>query len=194
MPSTIGIVASHYTAAKTTITESFNKANGALGPDLSWTVINGSVVVESNTATSTNTNVSNEAVAQTALSTADHYSQMTTVLGFGGSGDNGWRILARATTSARTHYMFQVLPNNTYALYRRVSGSATLLASGSVTVATGKILRIEAEGSTIRGKFDGSQLCSVTDTNITGNKNCGIGFFPITSPYPSADNFEAGDL
>ena len=179
-------------AAKRTIRESFNKANGALGPDLTWTTTAGSIGVVSNRAQNTGASLSvTDARAESALATSDQYAQITCIRNTPDTSQDAARVCARFSETARTHYFVGLLGNNTYQIFRRVLGTATSLASGSYTWANNDVLRIEVSGATITLKVNGSTVASATDSNITSGLYTGIGFADIV--YQS-DNFEAGDL
>jgi len=186
----------------TVITESFNKANNGLGPDLAWTTFTGSaanVKVFSNQAFGENA-PETESRADTDLSTDDQYAQLVFGAGYTG-GVNFTGALCRKDSSAtRTHYRWGKFnsASGAWELRKFVGGVETNLDSTYVSTASaGQVFRVSADGSTIKGYHIGSpptERVSATDTAITGNLRCGFFIKSDASLAGFLDNFEAGDL
>ncbi len=181
----------------TTITESFNKADsGTLGPDLSWTEINGAWEVFSNQAASEGINSVELARADTDLSSADHYGQViVTFLGGGTARLGGAARIQTADGTTITCYYADLRNNDVLELEKVVSGTDTELADTAQTVSLPDTVKVQADGSTIKSFFNGSEVDSVTDTAITGNLRAGLMSRNGGNADGSrGDDFEAADL
>lgn len=181
----------------TIITESFNKADsGTLGPDLSWTEINGAWEVFSNQAASEGINSVELARADTDLSSADHYGQViVTFLGGGTARLGGAARIQTADGTTITCYYADLRNNDALELEKVVNGTDTELASTAQTVSLPDTVRVQADGSTIKSFFNGSEVDSVTDTAITGNLRAGLMSRNGGNADGSrGDDFEAADL
>ena len=172
---------------QTTITESFDKADGAnLGPDLAWTAVTGTWRTDSNRGGKSATgSVVEMCRADSDLSSADHYAQVVVVLNsaFGGP-------CCRCPSSSTMTFYVAFAGSPVY-ITKLVSGAQTNLTSGSGTT-TNDTLQIRASGSTITARVNGTQVLSVTDTAITGNLRCGLHLFYATAG--NFDAFQAADL
>lgn len=183
----------------TTITESFNKANNGLGPDLSWTTYfspsSGVVGVDSNQAHFQSGGEA-EARADSDLSSDDHYSHAIHGTDYA---DGGTGVVCRKdSTATQTIYRWAnfVTFAGGWELVKFVSGAETALDTAYTTApSAGETLRVSADGSTIKGYHIGSpptERASVTDTSVTGNVRCGIFLAFVTDAY--LDDFEASDI
>jgi hypothetical protein len=172
---------------RTTITESFNKANGVgLGPDLSWTSVFGTWQVDSNKAGKSGTNsVVEHARADTDLSSADHYAQVAWSAGSYFAGPCA-RVV---NSSAKTFYV--LFGGSPLYLTKLVAGTQTNLTSGS-SCAMNDVMQVRIDGSTLTGRINGTQVISTTDTAITGNLRTGLHLYYATTS--ALDSFEAADL
>ena len=80
-------------------------------------------------------------------------------------------------------------------LWKVVNGAFTQLTTEPEEAMTlPDTMRIQADGSTIRGYLNDVQKRSVTDTGITSNLYCGMYGLAYTNAYPCGDDFEAADL
>lgn len=59
-------------------------------------------------------------------------------------------------------------------LYKKVGGSFTLLASGSLTAADGDVLALRCVGTTITAYVNGASAATVTDSSLTAGTKAGI--------------------
>ena len=185
----------------TTITESFNKADAAtLGPDLTWTEVEGEFSVVSNRAESQSTTAGTihaAARAEHDLAGDDHYAQadctwVSTNVGIVGT---AVRFASGATTYYRGGWHSFA---NDDRLHRSVAGSLTQLATQDHNLTVGTyFVYTEIDGSALETIVNSDTPLSTTDTNITGNLRTGI-VYVATSSTSAADakhdNFEAGDL
>lgn len=169
-----------------TITDTFDRADaGTLGTasgGFSWTQVAGSIGISSNSAASS-TSGNNTARAESALS-ADHYAQIEVVV----QGANGVGPCCRFDASANTFYVAYD-DASSLRLFRVITGGFTEIGSAS-SVAAGSIVKIQANGTTIKVFDDGVEVISVTDGDITGNTHTGI----LVGQSGVVDDFEAGDL
>lgn len=170
----------------TTVTESFNKADGAgWGPDQTWDQFGG-------TAHSTTSN------AASVSSNGQHYGRVVAGLqddqyceALQSAGWHNWGVLARVTD---VNNWYQVRNNNAnpdkLEIRKRVGGTISVLATGTTTISNGDVLRIECEGTAIRGYINGNLEISTTDSAHTGGDP---GLY-INRAAMRVDDWEAGDL
>lgn len=78
-------------------------------------------------------------------------------------------------------------------LQKWVSGTNTALANGTTNIVNGDTLRVEAQGTTIRGLLNGVTDLSVTDTAITSGK-AGIMGYATAANTIKLDTWEGGDF
>ena len=177
---------------ETTHTETFTKADGALGGDNTWNDFHG---------TSVYTVVSNEAAKgsafgasrlDSALSSDDHYSKAA-IADIAG-GDRSIGCGARMTGDATVSYYLAVAdgPSNGET-WKWVAGSLSGIGTQGGTFASGDVIEIECDGSTIARKKNGSTQDSTTDTSLTGNLYAGLASVHGSSGG-ELDDFEAADL
>lgn len=184
-------------------TESFNQANNTiLGPDLTWAEIAGNLGTTSNRAQSVNANSEDTARAQHDTDTADMYAQATLGLWARPSSiDVQAGVAVRFSPSALTAYVAHfhlgaTAAGDRWTLYRRVAGAYTMLADllgASATTAPGNVIRIEAEGPTIRLLVNGVVKLSAVDAIQTGTRG-GILTVRRATGACALDDFEVGDL
>lgn len=187
---------------QTTITESFNKADSdTLGPDLTWTEVDGDWDVVSNAARLESSSPGSggtfrSAFADTDLSGSDHYSQVNVTSIGSGNDDTLAGPGCRGTfLASETYYDCVVYQNNdTVYLDKTVTNVLTVLTNTAITLAIPEVYKIEANGSTIKAYQAGVERLSTTDTSISSNTKCGIvGYFGVTQK-PTVDAFQASDL
>lgn len=175
---------------KTSYSESFNKADSdTLGPDLTWSEVNGDVDVVSNQASTSAAGFA-EARADHDVSSSNHFGQV--VIHMASSGDLA-APAARFSSSARTFYSFAWFSSGLY-LYKTVAGSYTVIGSLGETPATlPATWKVDCNGSTIRGLQNGTQKVSVTDTAITGNTRGGFWLYRAGGVNVIVDSFTVDD-
>lgn len=80
-------------------------------------------------------------------------------------------VLARVQSTSNYYYL-ALNNSNRVELGKRVSGSNTIIASTSFTVATGTwySLRLDVTGTTLRGFVNGTQVLSGTDSSIASGR------------------------
>ena len=185
----------------TIITESFNTADSTtLGPDLSWTELEGDMDIFSNTCRYAATLDSGHSTsrANVDLASSDQYAQIVFVNALNGSTSAQGCHCRKDSSATLTYYHFQISDESVdrRRTWRRVGGIFTSIGTTTGSAAVDDVLRGEIEGSTFRLKLNGVQQHSGTDTNITGNLRCGVGMQSgnLGNTRPRIDNFEAGDL
>lgn len=187
-------------AGGATYTEDWNAADSSsLNADLTWTEVTGTAWgITSNQARFAGNVAVNHARAEHDLDSADHTNEATLVT-FTYSGnalDVG--ISCRFASAADTAYIFvaQRTPTtNEHILRKRVTGTNTTLGTHPQDAGTGVVLKIEANGSAIKGYRAGSELVSVTDTAIAGGTRFGIyGASTNASNVGVLDDLSATDL
>jgi len=181
---------------ETTYTESFNKADAStLGPDLTWTMLVGTMGVRSNTYTGLQ-EAQNSARAEADLSSADHYAQVAWV-DTSRTMPSDFGVLARHSSSAHAAYGVFGSAGGTPGLWRTykvTSGAYTALDSGTTaTEADGDVLRIEVNGSTISRYLNGVLQNSSSDGTHSGHVRCGVNMQGNNRGY-HGDSFEMSDL
>ena len=186
-------------AGGTTITETFNTADSdILGPNLSWTELEGDIDVVTNEARTTGLTAS-AARAESALATDDHYVQADVLLSGGATGGRFVGVSARRRSDATNTYYWFALDDDLdqVRVYRVVAGTATLLANPSfiIVMGTSYLLKGQVNGSSLEVWVDSVSKATATDTNIVDNLYTEIrGRNNNAGQYARWDNFEAGDL
>lgn len=170
-------------------TDDFNRADSAtLGA--SWDALGSLVALKviDNQASGSLASVTAGQRAVTPAGSTDHYAQMVvrTVAG------NSIGVLARLTGSAETGYLWRYNGSNACQLFRGSSGSYTALGSSySAPLTAPFTLRIEAEGSTIRGYVNGVLRQTATDATHATGTYCGV---RVVGNAVRVDDFEMGLL
>lgn len=100
-------------------------------------------------------------------STTEDYSVIADMRTLGGSTGGDIGIIGRADPTALTFYMARWL-NGTAEIYKRVSGTWTLLSGVAYSLNANQTYTIELQmaGNTISFKIDGNPVATVTDTSI----------------------------
>ena len=180
----------------TTITESFNTGDSStLGPDLSWTEINGDWEIVSNQVRADGITAISLARADSDLSSADHYGQLIVVaLGVSSIRLGASARVQTADGTTVTAYYADLRNNDELELEKVIGGTDTGLASTAQTVSLPDTVKVEINGSTLKSYFNGSEVDSVTDTGITGNLRAGLMTRTFLTAVADGDSFEAADL
>lgn len=178
----------------TIITEDFNKANNGLGPLLTWAVVNGTFVVASNRAQASSGSGDHSARAESDLAGVDHYAQAEDWNG--GTSSNRPGVSVRFSSSADTHYRATNRHDATaWRVQRLSSGSTTDISTvASQAGAGGKVMRLEVNGSSLTGIYNGTTYSNDTDSVITTGTRTGIAGTHNGANRNVWDNFAAADL
>lgn len=182
----LGIVASGR-HSNVVFTDNFNRADGSLGSN--WTDVT-ALAISSNKVTGS-TGSACLGVTVPALPTAAGYAQLTITTGGGGSSSQGVMIRMPGGTT-QTGYLWRYSGSGATQLF--VVSASTYTAIGSpysATLTAPFTLRIEAQGSTIRGYVDGVQRQSTTDATNSSGTHAGV---RLTGTTVRADDFEMGSL
>lgn len=169
-----------------TFSDDFNRADGALGTD--WVNLNGTkLVIVSNSVTSPDAGTNHTATVPSVAS-ADAYSELT-ITTIGGSTSMG--VGARLQTGSETGYMWRYNGTNCQ-LFSVSTGSFTAIGSAYTATLTAPFtLRIECEGTAIRGYVDGVLRASTTSSVTSG---AGHGSCRLQGTGVRGDNFAMGTL
>jgi hypothetical protein len=159
----------------TTVTDDFNRANGALGA--SWNTVSGSPTISSNRAIGTTTNNAGASHA-TSLSSADHYAQAK-VWKSATVTNRVFTRFSNITIGSLEGYLALVRPGTPDQLEIWLVNNATFLQLGTdvgtTTWVDGDTLRLESEGTTHQLFVNGSQVgTNRTDSNDTSTLLVGI--------------------
>lgn len=178
------------------IQEPFTYADGAL-PTTRWTdnFGNGNLLVSSNQITGGNNVYRESQYTGLALDSGDQYSQI--VFKSVSAGTVLFNLCARTsdghTSSTKDGYELNVNAiSGAWRLYKVTDGVETGLGSGGTTTITANdVWRIEAQGTSIRAKKNGSTLETVTDATYSTGRPA-LGIFQSAANLLKLDDFEAG--
>lgn len=182
------------------IAESFNTADSAtLGPDLSWTKIGIGASIVSNRCRFTSGSAT-VVRADSDLASADHAAEAKLYFS-SGSGNAGMGPICRKDSSATlTYYLFWITWSGSAwvaTMYKAIGGALTALGTAGVTVtfASGDTVKISANGTTIKGYINDTEIMSRTDSSITSGTRTGArGYDNASGVNPEIDDFAAADL
>lgn len=126
----------------------------------------------------------------------DQYSEatikaLTAAAGLG----RGPGVACRCSTSAHTYYRSiatTTVSGDNHELLKVVAGSYTSLATADADFAINDVMRIEAQGTTIRTKKNGTTQISVTDSSIASGRG-GVGY-SSSAESAQLDDWAGGDL
>ncbi|MEJ3750197.1 DUF1565 domain-containing protein [Actinomycetes bacterium KLBMP 9797] len=151
------------------------------GNSTGWTSSGGTWAVAGGAYRQSGTTLDARSLAGTASWTDYTVTAKVTPTAFNGS--NRFVALLARTQSATSYYYVALRSNNTVELKRLTNGSATTLASGSVTVSAGTAytLSLEVSGSTLRGSVNGGAVLTATDAQYAAG---GVG---LATYYATAD-------
>lgn len=179
-------------------TESFDKADGALGPNLTWASLQSAPQIWEVTGNQASPRGATRGLVEYAraehdLDGSDHYAQVVvTALSAGSQGGP----CVRFAPAAATFYGVEVFGNGDVSIQRVVAGTRTAIGSGTVTVTLPAVLRLEVAGDTLTAFWAGVQCATAVDPDIAGGIRGGIMGFEQTGQGLGlvVDSFEAGDL
>src|SRR6201994_4882158 len=172
-----------------TVSDNFDRANGALGSN--WTTTPGTAApqISGNTLHAGTASSLNSAYWSASTFGNDQFAQGTLP---GSSGGNYGPGLAVRLSGAKGHFLWYGNSANTVSLWRMDSASSwTQLKSSSaltVTPAT-DVWKIQVVGSTISGYQNGTLVVQTTDTSITAGSP-GVWLYYANNQI---DNWSGGD-
>ena len=171
-------------------------AHTATGPNsgFSWVYTAGSttdmVVIAADDNLKSSANIDRSARAESDLADDDHFCQFQVDLWATG-GSNSMGPLARYDSAADKFYLLALRTNSAqYRIFKK-DGGFTQLASATETLPSEPVTAyLEADGSSLDGKIDGTSKITDTDTTFTGQVRCGI----FSGENAKHDNWKAEDL
>lgn len=184
----------------TTITDDFTRGDGdTIGNTLSWTeyhdwdTVSNRAKFVANQGGAVDVTNGGDARAETALSADDHYSQVNVYDLHDWEAQGGSAV--RFASGAETFYLHRatLYSSQQSIIAKMVSGTLTNLNITTASPSSGVLVKTDANGSTLTGYFNGSQVNQCTDTAITGNLYCGIYSYTYVAYSLGVDNFEASD-
>ena len=177
-------------------TDDFNRVDSInLGPN--WTITAGDHGnVSSNTARSQGAgSVDAMCFFNPVTWPSNQYAQavVTTACATSGTG-GGPAVRISGSAGASSGYVVQANSTQTRLLFRSSAGAKTQLGADAGGVAVNDVLRIEANGTNITVKKNGTTIIGpIVDASTSGG-NAGLAFFdPVTTRY-NFDSFEGGDF
>lgn len=119
----------------------------------------------------------------------DQYSQITIQTVTSGA---YMGVATRIHPTLQTYY-FCICDSGSVNLQKYVSGSVSHIGSSplSMTISSGAIVRLEASGTTISCKINGSTVLSATDSSITSGS---VGIASYSGYYTYMDDWSGGNL
>ena len=187
-------------AAPTTVSDDFNRADGAIGSN--WTVINDSsyAVVASNVATTpTSAAYPNCIYASTFTFTANQFSRATMVRSNDTSGQAIELTVRGSGSSLATLSNYAVTISSAgWGMYKMVNGTELALSSGTDTGSdafnTGDVCELRVIGTSITLYKNGTLLTTCTDSSVSTGKP-GFNLVSNNSAAQAAiDNWVGGNL
>jgi hypothetical protein len=171
-------------------TDNFNRANAAnLGAN--WTALNGNIGVDTNAAYANGAGLEIGVIWNADVFGNDQYSQATLTAN-GGAAAIG--VLVRGTAgSGGTYYSYYIGGGGDGFLAHTIAGTWVQIgATDSGVWAVNDVLRLEAQGTTLRVYRNGSLFRTVTDTNIASGSAGLSGFDASTGT--KVDTWEGGNI
>lgn len=175
----------------TTISDNFNRADGAVGAN--WTGDTGNYSIVSNQLRVANGVSTSHLYHISPLSSSDMQTQVTHI-----SNLSGVSLFAGPTTrhssTATTYYLFNGADRYRQ-LLKRVSGTYTLLTGGYGVegIDDGDIALFSVAGSSLVGRRNGTIVSEITDSAISGTLYAGMAKSNYTNAYGLYDNWSATD-
>lgn len=175
-------------------TDDFNRANENLEASANWTRSGGSAgdaTVASNAVRAITTNATGTAFLCPDTEAADHYVQAAWLT----SAAAGPFLCGRFTDASNFVGARWQSGNARFEIYKRVTGTFTLLGTYTAALVSGDIIRLECDGDTARLLVNGVER--IAPVSLAGS-HAGVtraGVVVRSVPInPWIDNFEAGAL
>ena len=177
-------------AVATTVSDSFDRANGALGSN--WTTVSGAAApqIVSDSLTVGTASALNSAYWSASTFGNDQFAQATMP---DSSGTQYGPGIAVRLSSTKGYFLWYGNSPNTVSLWKMGSSTSwsTLKQSGPLTISPATdVWRIQVVGSTISGYQNGNLVVQATDTSI---KSGSPGVWLYYSP-DQIDNWSGGDV
>lgn len=182
------------------VTEDFNCADHAsiLTCDLTWTNVTGTWQISSNQALRTATGTA-RIRADSPMDTDDFEVSVSLIdLTNTGAGTGLCAVMARKDSGATTtNYAFGANNDNGvsgYQIDKVLAGTRTTLGTNTQDQVDNDLVLLRVDGSTISGLVNGTEIVTVTDTDITGNTYGGVYATSAASTFSCTwDNWAAAD-
>lgn len=173
--------------------DNFDRANGPLGAN--WTGDEGVIEIVSNQADAISTAgvYCRARYTGTPMDSANHYSQALVRRQSAGITNKGG-VSARQAGSANTCYVFFWNDESVdfgVGIKSLVAGTETDLAYATGVYTIDKTLRLEVNGTTIRGLLDAVQVISVTNSAVAAGTFAGLWVYLLEGLW---NDFDAADL
>lgn len=176
-------------------TDAFTRADSTnIGTD--WTEVSGDWTIVSNQLNQNGSGANIWARWNTDLDTSNNYTQSTLSYTTGVSTNNHGTV-CRYSSSANTGYLIYCLGTGLTYASKVVTGTKTdLTSSGWIGryFAANDVMRVEADGSSVRTLVNSTQYNIVTDTSITSGLRGGVVAYTNGAGRVRFDNFETGDI
>lgn len=183
------------------VTDNFNRADGAIGGG--WNVFSpgsNNLGISGNKVTGSSgpSTPSHDACWAAWADGDNHYSQAEVLSGLTTARWVG--VTARATALGSNYVLIYFNNGGTFCLmmFKGIAGTYSQIGStynlpGNVPLVTGDRIRIEANGTSIRGLLNDVAKISVTDSSVASGKP-GIAIYGLASDVAFLDNWQAGAL
>lgn len=181
-------------------TESFTGSDSAslaaADVDLSWSDVVPGWSVTSGQAAVASADAVTYARAESDVGGSDMFAEVTLVARAEGSDTAQAAVLARYSSTENTCYMLcrGLDTPSDIALRRTVGGGRATLVVATVTLALPEVLRLEVEGTALRGYINGALVVSTTDSAITSGQRGGIYGYRPSGGAVVVDDFATGLL
>jgi hypothetical protein len=153
-------------AYATTVSDNFNRANGALGSN--WTTVTGTNApkIVSNVLKAGTAGAINSAYWSANTFSGNQFAQANLPAS---SGSNWGPGIAVRLSNSKGYFLWYGNTANTVSIWRMDSSSSwtQIAASGTLTIAATDVWMLQANGSVITAYQNGKQVASVTDTHYT---------------------------
>ena len=153
--------------------DDFNRADDATALGGSWTALQGTWGIASNTARLVTNDGDGQNVAVVDVGVADGVLAVT-VPTVGGSYDIG---LVFRVTDVTNYYLAWFRVGSGFRLYKRVAGALTVLASSGNSLSAGDVLSVEYAGSAIVIEQNGTAAISHSDSTYLTPTQVGLRSF-----------------
>ncbi len=175
-------------------TETFTATNNASLPAAiaNWTQVTGAGNLGVNTNAFYPSGTTEEACYWNADTPSDNQYAQCALTNRGGGNQAHVGPAARCSTSANSYY--GVYSDADCQFFKQVAGTWTQFGGNLTNPAINSVLRIEANGTTIRVLDDGVQIGSTTDSAIASGRLGLCGYSTAATTTCRGDTWEGGNL
>jgi hypothetical protein len=176
-------------------TDEFTDANGTALPthNAAWSELDGSIDIQTNGAHCDGIAANGFAAAGWNLNSFqnDQYAEGEVLSRDFAAKGLGLIVRSDTTTPSNNYYIFFCTPTQAF-LRKVVNGATSLLDFVATGVTAGDVMRMEAEGTTIRGMINGVTVVEDEDSTFSSGAP-GIAFFAVSTATIMED-WEGGNL